>query len=226
MTFTGTARQENGDTLYTETHSVSGTCGTGTFRPEVQKIAYQLREESASFARKILRYERSLLRPTVEFQQPDYSETLDIHYPDNDRLQISWTMAAGSNKETRRYDLAYANDVVVDAGFDHLVRDNWKRVQEGRTVEFEFLAPTRGETFGFVMEPAMDSGISADHVVKIRPRGLVLRFLVDPIILGYNQQGFLTDYVGLTNIRKSRNENYTAHIRYTLDQAPACNLTH
>lgn len=227
MEFTGTARQDNGNILYTETHTVTGTCSGGRFTPNTQYVEYRRSAETGSFAGKQLRYDRSLLRPAVEFRQPDFSETLEIRYPEPNRLRIDWNMPgepSNSAKDVQSFELPYSDNVVVDTGFDHLVRKHWQSVQKGLPVEFEFLAPTRGETFSFVMEPATVNGVNAEHVVRIRPSGVLLRFVVDPIILGYNDQGFLTDYVGLTNIRKGRDKNHTAHIRYRLSQAPACDL--
>jgi hypothetical protein len=52
-----------------------------------------------------------------------------------------------------------------------------------------------------------------------------MRFLVDPIVLGYDADGLLTDYLGLTNIRKDKDTNYTAHIRYAIEAIPECELT-
>jgi hypothetical protein len=76
-----------------------------------------------------------------------------------------------------------------------------------------------------VLERVENEQIDADHVVQIRPTGMVLRFLVDPIVLGYNNAGALSDYLGLTNIRKNQDENYTAHIRYSVQTSPDCELT-
>jgi len=87
------------------------------------------------------------------------------------------------------------------------------------------VAPTRGDYYGFVLEPTGDSRIDAEHLVRIRPSSTLMRFLVDPILLGYNDAGLLTDYLGLTNIRKNEDNNYTAHIRYTIQAMPECELT-
>jgi hypothetical protein len=113
----------------------------------------------------------------------------------------------------------------VDAGFDNFVRQNWQSVVAGEPVEFRFLGPTRGEHYGFVLERVENDRVNADHVVQIRPTGMVLRFLVDPIVLGYSNSGALSDYLGLTNIRKNQDENYTAHIRYKVNTTPDCELT-
>ena len=114
---------------------------------------------------------------------------------------------------------------MVDGGFDTFVRQHWAEVTNDESVEFRFLAPTRGKHYAFILEPVESTNVVADHILQIRPIGMVLRFLVEPIILGYNAGGALTDYYGLTNIRKNLDTNHTAHIRYTVEKYPDCALT-
>jgi hypothetical protein len=220
--FTGTARADNGDTLYQEIHAVDGTCEQGTFEPRSHSVEYRKPAADEPFATKTLEYPNSALRPVVTFVQPDFNERMEIRYPSTGELTIDWQTPSG---DTESFEVPLEENLVVDAGFDHFVRLNWKAVQAGESVEFRFLGPTRGEHYGFVLEPASSDRIDADNVVQIRPTSLVLRMLVDPIMLGYNDRGALTDYLGLTNIRRNADENYTAHIQYQVDQYPDCELT-
>lgn len=222
MEFIGTAKTATGDILYQEKHRVSGSCQEGVFRPQEHKIGYHRPEAADTFASKDLTYPDSVIRPTVEFLQPDFSESLSIQYPSPDTLAIEWQKPDG---ELKSYDVAYNQDVVVDGGFDTLVRQHWAKVTNGESVEFRFLAPTRGEHYAFILEPVESTRVVSDHVLQIRPTGIVLRFLVDPIVLGYNANGALTDYYGLTNIRKNLDANHTAHIRYSVENYPECSLT-
>ncbi|AOY87627.1 hypothetical protein BKP64_05270 [Marinobacter salinus] len=222
LNFSGTAKTPDGKILYQEIHSAEGACIDGLFQPKSDQIHYRRPETGEVFASKALEYQGSVLRPVVDFRQPDFSESLNIRYPDPGLLVIDWQMPQG---ETRTFDVPYSSDVVVDAGFDNLVRRHWNELVNGQTTEFRFLGPTRGEHYPFVLEPTENADIRADYVFQIRPTGMVLRFLVDPIILGYNSSGALTDYLGLTNIRESADSNYTAHIRYSVDTWPECELT-
>jgi hypothetical protein len=220
--FTGTATTDDGGVIYQERHSVDGTCQDGVFRPRLHEVAYHKPDGNESFARKVLEYEASVLRPIVNFVQPTFDEAMEITYPEPETLVIKWRTPAGDSKQ---FQVEYPDNTVVDAGFDNLVRQNWQRVVAGESVDFRFLGPTRGEHYGFVIEPVTSNEVEADHVVQLRPTGMVLRFLVDPIVLGYNRNGALTDYYGLTNIRKNQDTNYTAHIRYSVDTYPDCELT-
>ena len=220
--FTGEATAlDDRRVIYEERHVVEGECAAGRFQPGMQTVSY-VRSGDRIFAEKKLRYGESVLRPTVEFRQPDFDEVMTIDNMNDNRLQIEWQTPGG---DTENYMVEVTEALVADAGFDHLVRERWPAVTSGETVEFNFLAPTRGKAYGFVLEPAEDDRISAAYTVRIKPSGTLLRFLVDPILLGYNEQGLLTDYLGLTNIRKDNDTNYTAHIRYRVETTPDCELT-
>ncbi|WP_323133367.1 hypothetical protein [Marinobacter sp. F3R08] len=220
--FTGMASTKDGTGIYEEHHQVDGTCTGGVFRPQQHRVAYYKPGEEASFAYKTLDYSASVLRPGVDFIQPTFAEQMQVNYPEPETLLIEWQTPQGDSK---RFEVAYPPDTVVDSGFDNFVRQNWQSVVAGESVEFRFLGPTRGEHYGFVLERAENSRLNADHIVQIRPTGMVLRFLVEPIVLGYSDSGALSDYLGLTNIRKNRDENHTAHIRYSVDTYPNCELT-
>lgn len=220
--FTGTATSLDGKALYEEHHTVDGTCQDGVFRPQEHRVDYRKPGADSAFAWKDLDYDASVIRPSVHFVQPDFDEVLKIRYRDSDTLIINWDTPSGGSD---RFEVEYTNNTVVDSGFDNLVRENWQSVLAGKPVKFRFLAPTRGDHYGFVLEKTTSDEVEADHVMEIRPTGMVLGFLVDPIVLGYNDNGALTDYYGLTNIRKNQDNNYTAHIRYTVSTYPDCELT-
>ena len=232
--FTGSARSLGGENagseLYREQHTLLGVCRSNQFKPQSHRIEYFDASSDTPFAFKQLRYDRdnqpSLLRPDVEFVQPRFNERLTIGY-DSGGVVIEWRSPA---QELERFRLDSNNSLVVDSGFDNLVRQNWQTVVEGGSVNFEFLAPTRGRYYSFVMEPADNKGdsdsdrIRADHLIQIRPTGLFLRFVVEPILLGYNQQGALTHYSGLANIRRNQQENVQADIVYSVTKYPSCPL--
>lgn len=220
--FIGTAKGNGDSLLYQEIHRVDGHCAEGIFEPQSHSVNYRKGPGEGPFATKQMSYENSSLRPDVDFRQPDFSERMKISYPEADRLSIEWQTPSGKLEKHR---VTFDDQLVVDAGFDHLVRANWGKVTRGESVEFRFLGPTRGEHYGFVLEPTSNNQLNSDVVLRIRPTSLVLRFLVDPIVLGYNNEGALTEYLGLTNIRENADTNFTAHIRYEVEQYPDCELT-
>ncbi len=221
--FHGSARSLDDDRpVYQEHHAVSGTCESGVFVPAQHRVEYLRDSDGTPFASKQLTYRRSAQLPEVDFQQPEFNERLEISYPEASTLDITWQKPSS---ETAMFELRFGGKLVVDAGFDQFVRANWAAVTSGQSVEFDFLAPTRGDYYGFVLEPGPKNRLDADIVVQIRPTSLMLRVLVDPIVLGYNRQGALTHYRGLTNIRKNADANHTAEIHYRITRYPECELT-
>ena len=218
--FQGQAIADNGDTLYTEHHAMQGECSAGSFAPTQHRVEY-LTPAGEPFAEKQLAFERSPLMPEVSFNQPKFSEQMDIRYSDGNDVKIDWQTPEGTRE---RYSVGIPDQLVVDSGFDHFVRRQWRTLTSDDTARFRFLGPTRGDHYGFIAEPVTNSAIDADLVVRLRPTSLVLRVLVDPILLGYNEQGALTHYQGLTNIRQNADTNYTATIRYQVDRYPDCPL--
>jgi hypothetical protein len=230
--FTGSARPlgsaSASSELYREQHTLLGVCRGNQFKPQSHRVEYFDVSSDTPFAFKQLRYDRdnqpSLLRPAMEFVQPRFNERLTIGYDSGD-VVIEWRSPA---QELKQFRLDSNSNLVVDSGFDNLVRQNWQAVVEGDSVNFEFLAPTRGSYYSFVMEPADNKSdsdrIRADHLIQIRPTGLFLRFVVEPILLGYNQQGALTHYSGLANIRRNQQENIQADIVYSVTKYPPCPL--
>lgn len=221
MAFEGVATAPGGSqTIYREQHTISGSCVDGQWRPDQHQVDYLRPGASAVFASKQLSYPAATPQPEVDFRQPEFGERLQISV-NGDSLGIQWS---ADSQQGGDWTLDMTEDLVVDAGFDHFVRKHWAALTSGDAVEFRFLAPTRGDTYGFVVEPASEPISGADHSFRIRPTGLVMRLAVDPIRLGYRDDGFLIHYVGLGNIRRNQDENYNVAIRYSLETAPPCPL--
>ncbi len=221
LVFSGTASDTDGGHLYQEEHSVTGSCVDGHWRPEKHSVDYLRHDGRGPFATKALTYKASPLRPEVNFHQPDFSERLVIHHDGDETLKVEWTM---SDQPAKRWRVPLKDQLVVDAGFDHFIRANWRALTDGDAVGFSVLAPTRGESYDFVAEPAPDKLAGADYSFRIRPAGMLMRVLVDPIRLGYRDDGFLSHYAGLGNIRRNQDENHVVSIRYRVIEAPACSL--
>ena len=221
MRFEGRATSpSDGELLYRERHRILGQCVDGQWRPEAHRVDYMEPGSSEPFAEKQLGFPGRLFQPRVDFRQPSYDERVQVTATE-DTLDVRWHNGAG---DTRQWSLDIQDSLVVDAGFDHFIRHHWPDLTGGEAVEFRFLAPTRGEAYGFIAEPAPEPLPGADHSFQIRPTGLLMQMLVDPIRLGYRNDGFLTHYVGLGNIRRNQDENYDVAIAYQLQSPPPCPL--
>ncbi|MFL1405185.1 hypothetical protein ACJO2E_07565 [Marinobacter sp. M1N3S26] len=221
LAFKGTATAPDSNrVIYQEFHEVSGTCTDGWWQPDRQDVRYVRPEDDKAFATKALTYPNSLQTPDVDFRQPSFGERLNI-VRKGDTLAIDWSI---EGEEGGSWTLNPGPDLVIDAGFDHFIRANWTTLTTGDSVTFRFLAPTRGEAYDFVVEPAPEAINGAHHSFRIRPEGLIMRLAVDPIRLGYGDDGLLTHYQGLGNIRRNQDENYRVSIQYQATTRPGCAL--
>lgn len=221
LAFRGTATAPGSDRIiYHEFHEVSGACTNGWWQPDEQQVRYVRPNNDKAFATKALTYPNSPQTPDVDFRQPSFGERLVISRK-GDTVAIDWSI---EGEEGGTWTLSPDPDLVVDAGFDHFIRDHWGPLTAGEPVSFRFLAPTRGKAYDFVAEPSPEAIEGADHTFRIRPEGLIMRMAVAPIRLGYGDDGLLTHYQGLGNIRRNQDENYRVSIRYQATARPGCAL--
>lgn len=223
--FSGTAEDMDGNRLYEEKHTVEGECRDGVFRPMQHQVDYvslnrRLGAPEQTFASKTLDYGTSAIRPSVDFRQPAFDERMRIANQEDSEAAVTWQPPGN---DTRTFEVSLSQQSVIDGGFVHFIQANWSALTKGQSVDFNFLAPTRGETYQFMAEPTDDASVSAALTLSMRPSTMLLRWLVDPIVLGFDEQGRLTDYVGLGNIRKNKEENYTVRLRYSPGETP-CSL--
>lgn len=218
--FVGQARSvQDGKLLYTEHHQTTGTCRNGVWRPLHDHVIYRS-PAGKVIAEKTVDYRPSPYRPSYTLTDKVFGERFEV-VNHNDR-KLTETLHDRSGKN-HRYRIGVTKDLVVDAGFDYYVTDHWRALLSGETVNFSFFAPTRGDTVSFRVRAASDrqqAKLKAPYVFVMEPTSLVVRWMVDPILIGYNKNRQITDYMGLTNIAETRDRNYTAHIRYTHRQVP------
>lgn len=219
--FRGDAFDSNNQLIYREYHEVTGECRDDRWHPLGQTVRYTGPDGESTFASKDATYPGALTLPEVEFRQPRFDEVLRLLPDSGNSLEIRWR---ADGNDTRVWRIDPPEDLVADLGFDHFIRESWSGLTGGDAVRFRFLAPTRGEHYGFLAEPAENPAIEADHVFRVRPSGVMLRLLVEPIYLGYDNTGRLTHYTGLGNIRENADQNYTVSIRYEYQQMPGCSL--
>lgn len=218
--FVGTAHALNTDkVLYTEHHKATGHCQSGNWTPLEDQVIYRS-PKGDEIARKTVNYRPSPYRPSFHMIDRQFGE--DIRVTNHDDRQLTETLHDRSG-QTQQFRQKVTSDLVVDAGFDEFIRAHWQALTQGQTVRFSFFAPTRGKTYDFRVHQAdaeQRKMINAPHVFVMEPDSMIVRWLTDPVLLGYNQAHRITDYLGLTNIAKDKNDNYRAHIRYRYTSPP------
>lgn len=211
----------DGKRLYTEHHQARGSCKGGIWRPLSDRVTYRT-AEGKPLAEKQADYRTSPYRPSYSLKERVVGQSFQVVNHRDRELTEVFRQRHGKN---HHYRIPIHPDLVVDAGFDYYITDHWRELMSGQVLKFDFLAPTRGETIAFRVQSASDTQkakLKAPYVFVMEPVNLVVRWMVGSVVLGYNKNRQIVDYVGLTNIPKNPDRNYEAHIHYRHQDVP-CN---
>jgi hypothetical protein len=109
-------------------------------------------------------------------------------------------------------------EIVIDAGFDRFIQQEWEALLQGLARPFLFLHAPRARFMQFEVVKTGGTGETVEF--QIRPAGFILGMLVDPIRVTYAVEGRrLLRYRGVTNIAREadgrvRDDHYVARIEY------------
>lgn len=210
--FVGKAFDSNtGELIYQEHHEVSLNQNQEYERTHV---VYKDKKGNV-FAQKQLDFSGELLVPQVSFTDTRSQVMLNI-----ERQKDVVSVRYQDQRESLKADIRYHQRMVVDAGFDQLLLENWEAVLNGDTLKFDFLAPTRGQLIGFSLIPTKQT----ETIIQfdLEPSNFLISLLVDPIKLTYDKQNRrIIRYEGLTNIEdiNQDGEYYVANIEYEYTQS-------
>lgn len=205
--------------IYTEHHQQDGTCTDGRWTPISGSVAYR-NKNGSDRARKEIDYAVDLKRPSFILTDSKFDERIEVTNKEDRKAEVIYDEF---QNDPVRFEVALGADSIIDAGFDHLVVERWDDLTAGKTIKFDFLAPTRGRLFNFEgVKVSDDRPTEGNVVIRIQPAGFFIGLFADPIHLAYNDQRRLTDYMGLGNMRRENGENHDVHIRYHYNQSHAC----
>lgn len=181
---------------------------------ESSRVQY-IDEKGELFASKQVSYEASLTAPSFTF----FDYRTDSQVTVQNRVKsIKLTSKTGSTETTQDVDIARPSGLVVDAGFDRFIYENWEYLLQNKDVSFAFLAISRAMVVS--LDVKEKNRMNDSVVLVVEPSNFFLKLLVDPIELTYNiDSQRLTRFEGLTNIAKSTNgkvqdDHYVAVIQY------------
>ncbi|MCK7595061.1 hypothetical protein [Pseudomarimonas salicorniae] len=216
IAYRGDARSLEGDTvLYTEHHVLRQEAGV----PVERFVVYRCPDGNA-FARKHVRYGEPPYAP--QFDQQDarfgYQEGFS-----RGKIAGSIYVRRSSDAPREEDSISLGESLVVDAGFDEFVRAQWDRLQAGKAVPLRFVVPSRLAAYGFKVRKVGEEQLFGDSVsnFQLAVSGL-LGWFADPIDVSYrNSDRRLTRFAGLSNIRRTPEENLSVRIEFPPSQEQA-----
>lgn len=210
------------DLLYRETHC-------GTHNKLAREVIYQHRDGSL-IAHKMLDYSSGHITPSFVQHNILAKEKIKVTF---DQEELSMHVTGSSNRALKSShlvtDLA-TNPIVIDAGFDGFIRDNWNKLVSGEVQEFQFPLASRSRLISLrVKASACSYKTETDQCFNLELSNWFFRMLAAPIELGYDPgMSRLTRYRGLSNIEDERGNGQVVDIRYRYQEipSPACNIDH
>jgi len=160
-------------------------------------------------ADKTIDYSRSVIAPAIV--QFDYRNQAMVTtgYPESPEARmIRVEYQAHDSERLRSRDVSHRDNLIVDAGFDPYVRENWDALTAGRSVTTSFLVPARLDSVRISVSETDAGECNARgenfHCFIIRPAGVlrVVSWFVDPIRIAYDTETRrLLSFEGISNIR-------------------------
>jgi hypothetical protein len=206
--------------LYRETHCVSA-----------DKLAREVIYEDTKgelIARKMLDYSLGATTPSFVQHNLYSSELIEVAL---EQGVVTMAVIDAKSNETRKSVTEQPGrklPVVIDAGFDVFVRENWDSLVAGESYEFQFpfadrlsLIELRIRRFG------CSYSTKTDQCFRLELASWLLRLVVKPIELGYDPKlRRLKRFRGLSNIGDKNGNGLVVDIKYDYQNIPgeACQL--
>ena len=206
--------------LYTETHCVSDNA----LKHDVlyRDMAKEL------IAHKALNYSTGPLTPSF-VQHNFYSQ--EVIAVELIQDQLIMTVEAAGNPEPQEFLFPVSQasmPIVIDAGFDNFVTQNWNALVDGQSKEFQFPFAARESLVDLRVKAARCSySNETDQCFILRLDNWLIGRLVSSIELGYDSVlKRLTRFRGLSNIGDAKGAGQSVDIRYRYQDMTAlpCSL--
>lgn len=203
--------------LYSETHCVSGDALTREViykDPENQLIAY-----------KVLRYDTGSNTPSYVQHNVHSQDSIAVEL-EQERQEIIFTATDANRSEqpsVASVKPSAALPVVIDAGFDAFVRENWQSLVAGESKQFQFPFAARESLVELSIASASCSYATVtEQCFSLELNNWLLNMVADPIELGYDAKlQRLTRFRGISNISDGQGEALAVDIHYRYDDVVA-----
>lgn len=176
------------------------------------KVVYKDAEQQ-DIAVKTVDYRSGTTTPAFRQQSWNYPEDITVELIDG---QLLIRYAVG-DEAVRQERLDPKQPLVIDAGFDYYVRNNWAALTRDEALSFFFPAVTRQSLIKLkIKQTACSYATETDVCFVINSANWLISLLLDPIELGYGKNSRqLNRFRGLANLTDSRGEGLKVDIRYT-----------
>jgi hypothetical protein len=210
---------QSGESLYKEIH-----CGAAS---ELPSDVYYQSSDGALIAHKTLDYQSGPTTPSFTLNYALNQEKVTVQF-DQETLMMAKTARDGAESD-RQYQVSALDEIpiVIDAGFDVFIRDNWQNLVSGEAKVFQFPLVSRFQLISLrVNKSFCQYETKTDQCFALEPANWLFRMLASPIELGYDSTLMrLNRYRGLSNINDTNGDGLVVDIKYQYrETAVVCNF--
>lgn len=205
----GTARAINDNTVLYDEHHINDV------QRNRRSVSY--RRDGVEFAAKKVDYQFSAIAPAFEQHDKRRGEfagaryrgnSIELGFRETDTDDIEWTAIKRSERP-----------LVIDAGFDNFVRQQWNQLRSESTVDFDFAVPSRAQAVHLAIQraPLAKCGAqsaSGSSCFKVYAANYVVRLFFSPLYLLYDENQQLARFSGLSNINDEKGDGQRVRIDY------------
>jgi hypothetical protein len=208
----GIARDpDSGEVLYYEYHYVPAGGST--------RVVDYKDPDDRLITEKTLQFNGNGVQPEMVQVNHLSGEEITIRSETNRGFMLEYKQNFRAN--ARQKSFSADSQLVIDAGFDEMIRRSWDTLLSKGRVDFDYLAPSRQRTFSLTVQP-MTCRVPVEDArcFSAAPSAWVLRKLLDPIELVYhNSTQQLLNYRGLGNIADTSGKYMKIDIVYEYPDA-------
>lgn len=205
---------KSGALFYTEEHVKPS--------PTEHQVVYK--EVSGEvFAVKELRYHVQASAPSFKQTNERNGEITQVERISAGQMKITYISKTGARAKVDTIDVD--KRLIIDAGFDPFVRENWQTLDQGDDIEVDFLVATRQFKAPFLVEKTdCIAGVEGAFCLLIKPNAWWVKLAVDPIFIAYDRRTQnLLRYLGRGNISEANGDYLTVDIRYLYPERSVAN---
>lgn len=122
---------------------------------------------------------------------------------------------SGPKDKIKRKTVRSEKEMVVDAGFNAFIQENWDDLCDDKTLKIEFATPSILKVVTFKINRIGEEEVAGQkvHRFRMKTNALLYRLFLDPIDVSYCQETRrLVAYEGLSNIKDAEGEQYKTRI--------------
>ena len=177
------------------------------------QVIYQA-PDGETIAQKDLSFNGNDNQPAMEQTNSLCGEFIKVdHATDEDKISVTYREKA--DKKTKEKTFRIPKRLVVDAGFDNFVRENWDELVSGQKFHFDFLAPSRLRAYDFEATAIECQREGNLRCFQIESDVWYLDAFLDPIVLTYTADTRqLMGFTGLGNIADKQCDYMKVDIHY------------